>query len=71
MAEKEKVTISVHQQSSGPGHVVQVRVGEGKQQRVAVYPVPAEDGIHEAKALAESIKNGIDAGIPVAAFFGE
>lgn len=69
MSDREKVIVSVHARTDGPGHVVRITVGEGSPQRITKIPV--DDGLDEAEKLAISIKNGLDVGIPVAVFLGE
>ena len=59
-----KVTIGVHKRMDGKGFVVRVTANS----QTVKYPV---DDLGEAKLLAESIKNGIGAGIPLEALMPE
>ena len=59
-----QVKITVHQRLDGQGYLVKI-AAEG---RAVKFPV---DDLGEAKLLAESIKNGIGAGIPLEALMPE
>ena len=52
------VTVAVHERLDGQGFIVKI-TSEGQ---AVKFPV---DDFTEAKALAESIRNGIEAGIPL------
>jgi len=59
-----KVTVGVHERTGHPGYIIRIRAGD----RLVKFPVGE---FEEAVALARSIVDYVEAGLPIQALVGE
>jgi len=62
------VRVSIHRRTDREGYVVRVTVGEGADQKIARYPVAS---MPAAEELAASIRDSLQAGLPVDIWMSE
>ncbi len=61
-ASRTPFTVSIHERKDAPGFVVRLKVGAGDDQRVVRYPAAT---MPLAEELAASIRESIQAGLPI------